>query len=234
MTGSTEQTGNSRFAGLTDLDDSEGLAGSAGSAGITGNLYFHVLIALLVGAYIGHFHSSTGAALKPVADGFLALVKMLVSPLVFCTVVLGILGLGDPKKEGRTFADPLFNFEQVAAIALCAGPFALLMLLQDTGLSTDPRTTNQGIVDFVLHIIPRTFTDAFTGSGGLIQVLFLAILFGYALKRLGHSGRAVHAFIADASGIFFAMLAAILKLAPIGAGAAMALLIFKLGAGSVH
>ncbi|MEI7428818.1 MAG: dicarboxylate/amino acid:cation symporter [Betaproteobacteria bacterium] len=213
---------------------------------LTGHLYFWVLLAIVSGGLFGYFEPQTAVTLKPLGDGFISLVKMLISPVIFCTVVLGIAGAGDMKKVGRVGGKALIYFEVVSTLALCIGLFVVHLIKPGEGFNVDPATldakavsnyakaaSNQSTVDFILHIIPKTFTDAFTGSGDLLQVLFVAILFGYAMMRMGSAGKAVHLFIEECSHIFFSMMAAIMKLAPIGAGGAMAFTIGKYGIASL-
>jgi aerobic C4-dicarboxylate transport protein len=208
----------------------------------TGHLYFWVLIGIIAGGLIGFFDPKMGASLKPLGDGFISLVKMLISPVIFCTVVLGIAGAGDMKKVGRVGGKALLYFEVVSTIALGVGLVVMHVIKPGAGFNVDPQSldpkavagyakaaSEQSTIDFVLHIIPKTFTDAFTSSGDLLQVLMLAILFGYALMHMGKVGKPVHIFIEDASHIFFAMMGTIMKLAPIGAGGAMAFTIGKFG-----
>ena len=209
---------------------------------ITGHLYFWVLLAILAGGTLGYVDPSTAVRLKPLGDGFIALVKMLISPIIFCTVVLGISGAGDMKKVGRVGAKALIYFEVVSTIALIIGLVVINVLRPGAGFNADPatldakavadyakRATTLSTTDFILHIIPTTFTDAFTGSGDLLQVLLVAILFGYAMTHLGRRGQVVHEFIEAASHIFFAMMNSLMKLAPIGAGGAMAFTIGRYG-----
>ena len=209
---------------------------------LTGHLYFWVLIAILAGGTFGFLDPVDAVKLKPLGDGFIALVKMLISPVIFCTVVLGIAGAGDMKKVGRVGGKALIYFEVVSTFALAIGLVVMNVLRPGAGFNVDPATldakavsnyakaaTEQSTVDFILHIIPKTFTDAFTASGDLLQVLLVAILFGYAMVHMGKAQQAVHIFIEDASQIFFAMMNAIMKVAPLGAGGAMAFTIGKYG-----
>jgi aerobic C4-dicarboxylate transport protein len=213
---------------------------------LTGHLYFWVLLAIIFGGTIGYIAPATGASLKPLGDAFIALVKMLISPVIFCTVVLGIAGSGDMKKVGRVGGKALLYFEVVSTLALAIGLIVMHIIQPGHGFNVDPKTldpkavanfakaaSEQSTVDFFLHIIPKTFVDAFTGSGDLLQVLMLAILFGYSMMHLGKIGAPVHHFIEDASHIFFGMMNTIMKLAPIGAGCAMAFTIGKYGIGSL-
>ncbi|HYR43216.1 MAG TPA: C4-dicarboxylate transporter DctA, partial [Terriglobia bacterium] len=171
-----------------------------------------------------------------------ALVKMLISPVIFCTVVLGIAGAGDMKKVGRVGGKALIYFEVVSTFALVIGLIVVNVVRPGAGFNVDPRTldanavadyakraASQSTADFILRVIPATFLDAFTGSGDLLQVLFVAILFGYAMTRMGPAGRTVHQFIEACSHIFFAMMNTLMKLAPLGAGGAMAFTIGRYG-----
>ena len=215
---------------------------SNGMKRITSHLYFWVLLAILTGALLGHFRPDLAVKLKPLGDGFIALVKMMIGPIIFCTVVLGIAGAGDMKKVGRVGGKALLYFEAVSTLALIIGLLVMNILRPGAGFNVDPQTldakavadyakagSEQSTTDFVLHIIPRTFTDAFTGSGDLLQVLFVAVLFGYAMTHMGATGESVHRFIDGCSHIFLAMMNAIMKLAPFGAGGAMAFTIGRYG-----
>ena len=214
---------------------------------LTGHLYFWVLLAILAGGLLGYAQPATAIKLKPLGDGFIALVKMLISPIIFCTVVLGIAGAGDMRKVGRVGGKALIYFEVVSTFELIIGLIVVNTLKPGAGFNADPATLNASAVadyakratsltttDFILGIIPSTFLDAFTGQGSLLQVLFVAILFGYAMTHMGAQGRAVHTFIEEASHIFFAMMNALMKLAPIGAGGAMAFTIGRYGIDSLR
>src|SRR5690349_12188442 len=217
------------------------------SRGLTGHLYFWVVLAIVIGGTFGYIDPARAVTLKPLGDGFIALVKMLIGPVIFCTVVLGIAGAGDIKKVGRVGGKALVYFEAVSTLALIIGLLVVNLLRPGAGFNVDPATldakavagyaktaSEQTTVDFVLHIIPKTFTDAFTASGDLLQVLLVAILFGYAMIHLGSAGDVVHRFIEDASRIFFTMMNTIMKLAPIGAGGAMAFTIGRYGVAALQ
>lgn len=206
------------------------------------HLYFWVLIGIFVGAAIGYFEPVIGASLKPISDGFIALVKMLIAPIVFCTIVLGIAAAGDMKKVGRVGVKTLIYFEIVSTLALLIGLGVGNWFKPGEGFHVDPATLDasavssyaqaahdQSITQFILGIIPKSFPDALLGSGNLLQVLLVSILFGYALNRMGQKGSKVHDFIEEASHIFFGMVNAVMKLAPFGAGAAIAFTIGKYG-----
>jgi aerobic C4-dicarboxylate transport protein len=193
------------------------------------------VLGILIGGTIGYVSPETGVALKPLGDGFIALIKMLIAPIIFCTVVLGIAGAGNMKKVGRVGGKALLYFEVVSTIALVIGLIVANVLRPGDGFNADPASldaaavagyakvaASQSTVDFVLNIIPRTFFDAFTASGDLLQVLFVAVLFGYAMTHLGQEGNIVQQVITTASHVFFRMMNALMMLAPIGAGGAMA------------
>jgi len=214
---------------------------------ITSHLYFWVLLAILAGGIFGYLDPAHAVKLKPLGDGFIALVKMMIGPIIFCTVVLGVAGAGDMKKVGRVGAKALIYFEAVSTLALIIGLIVMNVLKPGDGFNINPATldpkavadyakagSEQNTTDFLLHIIPRTFTDAFTGSGDLLQVLLVAVLFGYAMTRMGSAGEHVHRFIEGCSGIFLAMMNVIMKVAPLGAGGAMAFTIGKYGIGALR
>ena len=210
------------------------------------NLYLWVLIAMAAGGLVGVVNPPLAVGLKPLGDGFIALVKMLITPIVFCTVVLGIVSARDMKKVGRVGVKTLLYFEVVTTVALAIGMFIGNTVRPGDGFNVDPATLDPNAVagyaraaeqqtatEFVLHIIPRTFTDAFTGSGDLLQVLFVAILFGYAITRLGLQGGPLHRFLEEAARVFFAMMNLLMKLAPVGAFGAIAFTIGQYGIGSL-
>ena len=214
---------------------------------LTGHLYFWVLLAISAGGLLGYVNPSAAVKLKPLGDGFIALVKMLISPIIFCTVVLGIAGAGDMRKVGRVGGKALLYFELISTLALGIGLIVVNVIRPGAGFNANPatldatavadyakRATTQTTTDFILGIIPVTFTDAFTGSGNLLQVLFVAILFGYAMTHMGKRGEVVHHFIEACSHIFFAMMNALMKLAPIGAGGAMAFTIGRFGVAALQ
>ena len=208
-------------------------------AALTRRLYFWILVAIVAGSVFGVVAPASAVRLKPVADGFISLVRMLIGPIIFLTVVLGIGGAGDLKKVGRVGVKSIVYFEVVSTLALIIGLVVVNGLRPGDGFNVDPATLDtssvstytdaaaaQSATQFILHIIPRTFADAFSGNGDMLQVLFIAILFGYALTRLGRRGEMVQQFLGQTSHVFFGMMNVVMKLAPVGAGAAMA---FTLG-----
>ncbi len=211
-------------------------------------LYLYVLIGVMTGGLIGWLYPSFGTALKPIADGFIALIKMLIGPIIFCTVVLGIAGMSDMRKLGRVGGKAFLYFEVVSTFALVIG--LLVANVLHPGAGFDVHAAGQGdtkavgdyaakaaqmsVQDYALHIIPKTFFDAFTAGGDLLQVLLIAILFGAALAKMGEKAKAVTSFIEGASKALFGMMNMVMVLAPLGAGAAMAYTIGKFGPESLH
>jgi aerobic C4-dicarboxylate transport protein len=183
--------------------------------------------------------------MKPLGDGFIKLIKMIIAPIIFCTVTLGIAGTRDLKKVGKTGGLALVYFEAVSTVALVLGLIIVNVVRPGAGMNVDIRTLDtgsvsaytgqgkmQGIVEILLNIIPSTFVDAFA-KGEILQVLLLAVLFGIALQHLGAKGEALLHMIERLSAILFEMVRMIMKLAPIGAFGAMAFTIGKYGLGTL-
>lgn len=198
------------------------------------SLYFQVLVAITVGIVLGAVWPDAGTAMKPFGDGFIKLIKMIIAPIIFCTVVVGIAGTADMKKVGKTGGLALLYFEIVSTVALLVGLFVVNVIRPGAGMNVDPRTLNAGSIaaytapgkmasttDFILNVIPSSYFDAFA-KGEILQVLLLAILFGVALQRLGSHKNEVFTFIERTSEILFAIVKMITALAPIGAFGAMA------------
>ena len=209
------------------------------------SLYVQVLIAVTIGILIGHFYPATGETMKPLGDGFIKLIKMIIAPIIFCTVVSGIAGMESMKTVGKTGGYALIYFEVVSSIALIIGLIAVNVIAPGAGMNVDASTIDtksleaytdpskmQGTVDFLLNIIPNTVVDAFA-KGEILQVLLIAILFGFALHRLGAKGRMVFDLIDKVSHVFFGIVGMVMRLAPIGAFGAMAFTIGKYGLGSL-
>lgn len=221
-------------------------ADAAPHGGSSKRLYLWVLLAIVIGGAIGHYAPDTGVALKPLGDGFIGLIKMLIAPIIFLTVVMGIAGVADVKKVGRVGVKAILYFEVVSSVALLIGLLVVNLLKPGAGFNVDPATLDAGAVaryaqaahdqstvGFLLHIIPKTFTDAFTGDGDLLQVLLVALLFGFALSALGAQAQPVLSLFDAISTVFFRMMTMIMRLAPIGAGGAMAFTIGKYGLDSL-
>jgi aerobic C4-dicarboxylate transport protein len=205
-----------------------------------------VLVAIVVGVVIGVVSPATGVALQPLGTGFINLIRMLLPLIVFCTVVMGIAGAGDMKKVGRVGAKTLIYFEVITTFALLIGMIVANTLKPGAGFNIDPATLDakavaqyaqqaegQTLIGFFLHIIPSTFSNAFTGGGDLLQVLFISILVGYAINKIGKQGGHVHSFIEEFSHVVFAMMNVLMKLAPLGAMGAMAFTVGKYGLASL-
>ena len=219
------------------MDQSPG----AGRKPLYQSLYLQVIVAILIGVALGHFAPASGEAMKPLGDGFIKLIKMIIAPIIFCTVVVGIAGMEDMKKVGKTGGLALLYFEIVSTIALVVGLLIVNFVQPGSGMNVDPKTLDtkgiaaytgpgkmQGTVDFLLAIIPNTVVDAFA-KGEMLQVLLFAMLFGFALHRFGGRGTLVFDMIEKTSHVLFAIVGFIMKLAPIGAFGAMAFTIGKYG-----
>ena len=204
-------------------------------------LYFQVITAIVLGVLVGFFFPDFGEKLKPLGDAFIKLIKMVIAPIIFLTVVSGIGGIGDMKKFGRVGLKALIYFEVVTTFALFIGLFVVKLVQPGVGINADPATLdakgieqftkaaqNQSTVDFFLHIIPDTIFDAFA-KGEILQVLFFAILFGIALTMLGEKGKPILKGIDLISKVFFGIITVIMRFAPIGAFGAMAFTIGKFG-----
>ena len=209
------------------------------------SLYVQVLIAITVGVLLGFFAPETGAAMKPFGDGFIKLVKMMIAPIIFTTVVAGIAGSGDMKKVGRTGGLALLYFEVVSTLALLVGLLIVNVVQPGAGMNVDPAKLNAGAVaaytgakamksttEFILDIIPSAFFDAFA-KGEILQVLLLAILTGIALQRLGARAAVISTFIEKGSEVLFEIVRIIMYAAPIGAFGAMAYTIGSYGIASL-
>ena len=208
-------------------------------------LYVQVLFAIVCGVLLGVFYPKLGVDMKPLGDGFIKLIKMIIAPVIFCTVVAGIAGMQDMKKIGRVGGKALLYFEVVSTIALAIGLLVANLVRPGDGFNANPATLDttaiaqytekaksQTMTDFVLNIIPNTAVDAFA-KGDILQVLLFAILFGFALSILGERGRPVTKLIDDMSHVIFGVVGLIMKVAPIGAFGAMAFTIGKFGLGSL-
>src|SRR3989475_3808697 len=209
------------------------------------SLYFQVIVAIVIGVLLGYFYPDTGAAMKPLGDGFIKLIKMIIAPIIFCTVVVGIAGMEDMKKVGKTGGYALLYFEIVSSIALIVGLTIVNLVQPGVGMHIDPASLDtkgiaayakpgqmQSTTDFLLNIIPNTVVDAFA-KGEILQVLLFAVLFGFALHRFGGRGTLVFDMVEKISHVLFSIVAIIMKAAPIGAFGAMAFTIGKYGLGSL-
>ena len=209
------------------------------------SLYVQVLFAVTVGVLLGHFYPQLGAQMKPLGDGFIKLIKMIIAPIIFCTVVVGIAGMEDMKKVGKTGGLALLYFEVVSSLALIIGLLVVNLIQPGAGMHVDPTTLDtkgiaaytepgkmQGTVDFLLNVIPSSVVDAFA-KGEILQVLLFSVLFGFALHKFGGRGTLVFDLIEKGSHVLFDIVGIIMKVAPIGAFGAMAFTIGKYGIGSL-
>ena len=208
------------------------------------SLYAQVLIAIAIGVLLGHFWPHTGEAMKPLGDGFIKLIKMLIAPIIFCTVVLGIAGMEDMKKVGKTGALALLYFEVVSTVSLVIGLVIVNIVKPGAGMNVDPATLDatsvqqythsdsmKGVADYLLNIIPTSVVDAFA-KGDILQVLLFSVLFGFALHAIGRDN-VLFQFVEKFSKVLFGIVGIIMKLAPIGAFGAMAFTIGKYGVGTL-
>ncbi len=209
------------------------------------SLYFQVLSAIALGILLGVFFPATGAAMKPLGDAFIKMIKMIIAPIIFTTVVLGISGTEDLKKVGKTGGLALLYFEVVSTLALILGLVIINIVHPGNGMNVDVQTLDSGGIaaytgagkmagtkDFLLGVIPTTFFDAFA-KGEILQVLFLAVLFGIALQQFGARENLVFRLIQQLSEILFGIVRLVMKAAPIGAFGAMAFTIGAYGVGSL-
>lgn len=209
------------------------------------SLYFQVIVAIVIGVALGHFYPETGAAMKPLGDGFIKLIKMIIAPIIFCTVVVGIAGMEDMKKVGKTGGLALLYFEVVSSIALIIGLIIVNVVQPGAGMNVDPASLDtkaiaaytapgkmQSTTDFLLNVIPTTVVDAFA-KGEILQVLLFSVLFGFALHKFGGRGTLVFDMIEKFSHVLFGIVGYVMKVAPIGAFGAMAFTIGKHGVGTL-
>ncbi|MGK6350752.1 C4-dicarboxylate transporter DctA [Parapedobacter sp. DT-150] len=209
-------------------------------------LYFQVLIAILIGVLIGHFYPSLGVQLKPLGDGFIKLIKMVIAPLIFCSIVLGIAGMEDVKKIGKVGVKSLLFFQLSTMAAMFLAVLVINVLKPGEGMHVDPTTLDTsavasyieqskdqgGIAAFLLDIIPENIFGALS-SGNLLQVLFFAVLFGFGLSQIGGKAEpAIRVMQSFLDGLF-AVIKMIMKVAPIGAMGAMGFTIGKYGISSL-
>ncbi|WP_296509280.1 dicarboxylate/amino acid:cation symporter [Rhodoferax sp.] len=209
------------------------------------SLYVQVITAVVLGVFLGHFFPQTGADMKPLGDAFIKLIKMIIAPIIFCTVVVGIAGMEDMKKVGKTGGLALLYFEVVSTLALIIGLVVVNLLQPGAGMHVDAATLDtkaiaaytapgkmQGTVDFLLNVIPSSVIDAFA-KGEILQVLLFSVLFGFALHKFGGRGTMVFDLIEKTSHVLFDIVGIIMKVAPIGAFGAMAFTIGKYGVDSL-
>lgn len=208
-------------------------------------LYFQVLVGIVVGAFLGHFFPDQAIAMKPLGDAFIRLIKMMVAPIIFCTIVVGIAKMGDMREVGRVGFKALVYFEIVSTLALFIGLIVVNIYRPGVGMNVDPNTLDPALVaqqtaaramtttEFLLNIIPHTVVDAFA-KGEILQVLLFAVLFGIALSQFGEKGRFLIKILDQTSHVLFGVIGIVMKVAAIGAFGAMAFSIGTFGLESIH
>ncbi|MFI4957252.1 MAG: cation:dicarboxylate symporter family transporter [Gammaproteobacteria bacterium] len=199
------------------------------------HLYVQVILAIIVGVILGHYEAALAVKFKPLADGFIALVKMLIPPVIFLALVSGILSVNQASKVGKVGGFALVYFILMTTFALVVGVVVSYVFKPGSGFSVDVSTLNistvssyidatqhqEGVVGFLLHIIPKTFVSAFV-DGNILQIVFIALLFAFALSALAPDKRVLVGPLNALNNVIFKIMDNVLKLAPIGAFAAMA------------
>lgn len=208
-------------------------------------LWFYVALAMVAGIVLGHWFPAVGTMMQPFGDGFIKLIRMLIAPIIFCTVILGIAGMGDMAKVGRVAIKSLVYFEVMTTIALVLGLVAVNYLKPGVGMNIDvtaidagavkqyvAQAHNQGTVQFLMNIIPNTVFGALS-EGHVLQVLFISVIFGFALSALGDIGKPLIHVVELASKTLFGAVGMVMWAAPVGAFGAIAFTVGKYGAGSL-
>ncbi len=208
-------------------------------------LYVQVIVAIVIGVLLGYVWPETGAAMRPLGDGFIRLVRMMIAPIIFSVVVVGIAKIGDLKAVGRIGLKALIYFEVISTLALVIGLVVVNILKPGEGINADPASLDPNAVsayatsaeslstvDFLLNIIPTTVVGAFA-SGAILQVLLFSVMFGVALLQLGERGRPLVSLIEQISHGLFRMIHMIMRVAPIGAFGAIAFTIGRFGIGTL-
>jgi aerobic C4-dicarboxylate transport protein len=209
------------------------------------SLYLQVITAVIIGVVVGHFFPDFGAKMKPFGDGFIKLVKMLIAPIVFCTVVTGIAKMGDLKKVGRVGLKALVYFEVLSTIALFIGLLVGKLVKPGAGMNVNVASLDTKAIasytapsahlstlDFIMNVIPKDVADAFA-RGDILQVLFFASLFGVALAAMREAGKPVLDFVDGLGHVLFRIVGIVMRVAPLGAFGAMAFTIGKFGIGTL-
>lgn len=209
------------------------------------NLWVQVLVAIAAAIVLGHFNPARAIAMKPLGDGFIRLIAMIITLVVFCTVVTGIAGMQDLKKVGRVGGKALIYFEVVSTLALLIGWAVGVVVHPGVGFNVNPATLDakavadyagaakgQSITEFLMHIIPNTIVDAFA-KGDILQVVLIALLFGFALSFVGERGKPLVTLIDSLTKAVFGIVGIVMHLAPIGAFGAMAFTVGKYGLASL-
>jgi len=209
------------------------------------HLYVQVLLAILLGVIVGHFYPSVGEQMKPLGDTFIKLIKMLIAPIIFCTVVSGIASMQSLKRIGRVGFKSLLYFEVLTTLALVIGLIGVNLMQPGAGMHINPASLDgqavagysklaheQSVVGFLTHIVPSTVLGAFA-EGDILQVLFISILFAFGLQMLGAAGKPLLSLIDLVAQAFFRMVRIVMYVSPLGAFGGMAFTIGKYGVGSL-
>jgi aerobic C4-dicarboxylate transport protein len=208
-------------------------------------LYFQVIVAIILGIILGVYQPALAESLKPLGDGFIKLVKMMIAPIIFVTIVTGIAGMQDTKKVGRVGIKAILYFEVISTLALIIGLIIVNLFQPGAGMHVDPLTLDQsavakfvkpaqshGVVDFFMNIIPENIISALA-EGNILQVLFFSVLFGFALSKVGEKATPILKGIKSLEAGLFGVIKIIMKVAPIGAFGAMSFTIGKYGLSSL-
>jgi aerobic C4-dicarboxylate transport protein len=209
------------------------------------SLYVQVIIAILIGILLGALYPAFAIQLKPLGDGFIKLIKMMIGPVIFCTIVNGIAGMENTKKVGRVGVKAIIYFEIVTTFALLIGLVVVNVFKPGVGMNIDPASLDMksvesymsqsksvGVQDFLLNIIPENIINALS-NGNILQVLFFSILLGLAISKIGPKGRPLLSAIKSIEDAMFAIIRIIMKAAPLGAMGAMSFTVGKYGLGSL-
>jgi aerobic C4-dicarboxylate transport protein len=208
------------------------------------DLFFQVIVGVLAGILLGHFNPEFAVKMEPLGKGFINLIKMMIAPIIFCTIVTGVAGMGDMKQVGRVGVKSLIYFEVITTLALVLGMVIVHIYQPGSGLNISPdvgmietvktkaHSELTSTTDFFLNIIPHTMVSAFS-EGEILQVLLVALLFAAGVTMMGEKGRPIVGFIDSLSHVIFNIIAIIIKLAPLGAFGAMAYSVGKFGVGSL-
>jgi len=227
---------------MTDLGET---TRKASRFGVFGQLWFQVLAGTLIGILLGHFAPTTAVAMKPLGDAFIKLIRMMIGPIIFVTVVHGIAGMNDMKAVGRVALKSILYFEAVTILALIFGLVAVDLWRPGAGMNINAATIDtasiktyvatahdQSVTGYFMHIIPETFASALT-EGAVLQVLFVSVLFGIAIASIGERGKPVYDVIDSASQGFFRIIGYIMHFAPLGAFGAIAFTVGQFGTASL-
>ncbi len=209
-------------------------------------LYFQVIVAIIVGIILGVYQPALAESMKPLGDGFIKLVKMMIAPIIFCTIVTGIAGMQDTKKVGRVGIKAILYFEVISTLALIIGLIVVNLFQPGSGMHVDPSTldqsavakyvttakTSHGVVEFFLNLIPENIISALA-EGNILQVLLFSVLLGFALSRIGEKAAPIMKGIKSLEAGLFGIIKIIMRVAPLGAFGAMSFTIGKYGLGSL-